>query len=269
MSPFPSVAPARRAFRLALVAACLGVAAPAGAQDAAGVGNGVDDFRTKTEKWVETRQLISEERTEWEAEQETLRSTRDLLREQREALRAEIQELEKTTTQADEERRELLLERGEHQRSKRVLTDQIRSLEEEALALAPRLPEPLQETLQPLLVQIPDDPETAKVSLGQRLVNVLGLLVQAEKFNGTATLVGETRAVGGDQRVQVRTLYWGLGQAVYAAAQGDTAGLGRPGEEGWEFTDRPEYADQARLLIDIYEGNVDVIRFVQLPVEIQ
>jgi hypothetical protein len=229
----------------------------------------VDHFRARMEKWVETRQIISEEESNWEVEREILRASRDLLRQQKDALAAEIQELEESNTVADEERRDLLLRRGELQRSSRALAEQIGVMEEEVLALAPRLPEPLQKKLEPLLVQIPEDPETTKLRLGQRLVNVLGVLAQAEKFNGTATFVGETRAVNGNQRVQVRTLYWGLGQAIYVDAQGETAGIGRPGAEGWEFSNEPKLAGNAKLILDIYEGNVDVIEFVKLPVEIR
>jgi hypothetical protein len=229
----------------------------------------VEVFRAKTEQWVETRQLISQEKTEWEAERETLRSTRKLLEQQREALAAEVAELEESNTASDEERRDLLLERGDYQRASRALEGRIRTLEEEVLDLARRLPQPLQEKLELVLVQIPAEPAKAAPPLGQRLMNVLGVVAQAEKFNGTSTFVGETRAVGGDQRVQVRTLYSGLAQAVYVDSQGETAGIGRPGADGWEFTDDPELADDAKRFLDIYEGNVDAIEFVRLPVEIR
>jgi hypothetical protein len=229
----------------------------------------VEVFRAKTEQWVETRQLISQEKTEWEEDREILRATRDLLEQQREALAAEIAELEESNTASDDERRDLLLERGDYQRAARALEERIRALEEEVLELAPRLPKPLQEKLELLLIQIPTDPATDAPPLGQRLMNVLGVLAQAEKFNGTATFVGETRAVGGGQKVQVRTLYWGLGQAVYVDATGENAGIGRPGADGWEFADDPEFADEARRLLDIYEGNVDAIEFVRLPIEVR
>ncbi len=248
---------------LAAMAGSLSSPAVAAGQDT------VSDFRAKMEKWVETRQILSQETSEWEVDRETLEATRDLLGQQKNALEAEIAELKETSTVADDERLELLLNRGEYQRANRSLEDQIRALEEEVLALAPQLPEPLRERLELLLVQIPDDPETTRVPLGQRLMNVLGVLAQAEKFNGTATFVGETRAVGGDQKIQIRTLYWGLGQAIYVDSQGEIAGIGRPGAEGWEFSNEPDLAEQARLLLDIYEGNVDVIRFVRLPVEIR
>lgn len=228
----------------------------------------VSDFRAKMEKWVETRQLISEERTEWEADRETLRATRDLLKQRRAALQDEIAELEGTSTTADDDRRELLLERAEYQRSAALLETEIRGIEETVLAVAPRLPEPLQDKLEPLLVQVPDNPDTTKLQLGPRLLNVLGVLSQGEKFNSTATFVGETRAVEGGQKVSVRTLYWGLGQAFYVDRQGQLAGVGRPGPDGWVFTNDDEIADEAKLLLDIYEGNVDTLDFVSLPTTI-
>ena len=229
----------------------------------------VSAFRTKTGKWIETRQIISKEKNDWAVDRESLRATRELLRQQAESLEAEIAELEASSSSADDERRDLLLARGEHQRAASVLEEQVRAMEEKVLAIAPRLPEPLQQKLEPLLVQIPADPEQAKQPLGHRLVNVLGVLAQAEKWNGTATFVGETRAVKDGEKVAIRTLYWGLGQAVYVDAQGETAGFGRPGPDGWVFTEDPEVAGAAQQLLDIYEGNVDAIEFVSVPVEIR
>ncbi|MGH0035587.1 MAG: DUF3450 family protein [Myxococcota bacterium] len=229
----------------------------------------VEDFRAKMEKWVETRQITSEEQADWEVEKETLRATRNLLTQEKEALEAEIAELEASNTEVDAERRDLLLRRGEYQRAGRALEERIRGMEEQVLALAPRLPDPLRDKLELLLVQIPENPEESRLALGQRLMNVLGVLAQAEKFDGTATFVGETRSVGGDEKVAVRTLYWGLGQAIYVDAQGETAGIGRPGPDGWEFSNQPDLADEAKFLLDIYEGSVDAIEFVELPAEIR
>ena len=100
-------------------------------------------------------------------------------------------------------------------------------------------------------------------------MNVLGVLAQAEKWNATATFVGETRPVKSGQKVAIRTLYWGLGQAFYVDAQGETAGIGRPGPEGWVFVEDEDIASDAKELLDIYEGNVDEIDFVDVPVQIQ
>jgi hypothetical protein len=260
-------------YRTPLACLTLGVAvfAVAGGAPPAHAAEKVGEFRVKMEKWVETRQILSEEKSDWDAERELLRASRDLLREQRKALKEQIAELDATITEADQERVDLLLERGEFQRTTTALQDWLVDLEAGVKALVPRLPTPLQDKLEPLIVQIPDDPTQGRVSLGQRLVNVLGVILQAEKFNSTATLTGETRAVraGDDQKVQVRTLYWGLGQAVYVDSRGEVAGVGRPGPEGWEFSEDPDLADDAELLLDMFEGNVDTIRFVKMPVQIR
>lgn len=238
------------------------------ASGAAGAA-GVDGFRDKLAKWVETRQLVSQEKSDWDAERETLRASRDLLQQQKKELQAQIAEFEASATQSDEERRDLLLQRGEYQRANAALAGEIGALEQQVKALVPRLPAPLQEKLKPLLVQIPEHPDEERPQLGPRLVNVLGVLAQAEKWNSAATLVGETRELdGGGKKVQVRTLYWGLGDAVYVDTEGEHAGIGRPGDDGWVFSDASASAADVKRLIDIYEGNVDIIRFVDLPVEI-
>jgi hypothetical protein len=247
------------------VLAVLGLS-PAGAQT---VQAGVDGFRAKLEKWVETRQIVSEETADWEVERETLEATRDLLRDEKKSLTEEIAALKATATGADAERDELLARRDEYQAAGAALAERIRGMERDVRAIAPQLPEPLQNKLELLLVQIPEDPGESTQDLGSRLMNVLGVLAQAERWNGTATFVGETRAVdGGDQKVSVRTLYWGLGQAIYVDAQGKTAGVGRPGADGWQFSDEAGMAADAQRLLDIYEGNVDAIEFVPFPVAI-
>jgi len=229
----------------------------------------VDDFRAKMEKWVKTRQIVSEEQADWEVERESLKATKRLLAQQREALEVEIADLEGSNTAADDERREFLLQRADYQRSSQVLAERIRAMEEQVLNLNQRFPAPLQKRLEPLIVQIPENPDISKIPLGRRLMNVLGVLAQAEKFNDTVTLAAETRAVDGEQKVQIRTLYWGLGEAIYVDSAADNAGIGHPGDEGWVFTADSALADDAKRLVDIYEGNVDAIEFVSLPAAVR
>ena len=258
-----------RILPITMIAISLQAFALTSALSTASAESTADGFRAKMEKWVETRTLLSKERSDWAVDKEILRSTRDLLKRERDALRTEVEELEASHTGAEQERNDLLLRRGDYQRLSTSLGGELANLERQVLALVPQLPAPLQKRLEPLLVQIPEDADRTTAPLGQRMMNVLGVLGQAEKWNNTATFVGETRAIKGEQKVQVRTLYWGLAQAFYVDAQGETAGIGRPGDEGWVFEDDPSLASRAELLLDIYEGNVDTIEFVPLPVEIR
>lgn len=224
--------------------------------------------KAKLAKWVETRQIISEEKADWQVDEDFLKSTRELLEEQVKTLEEQVTELKESTTESDEKRRELLVERAKLQRADTAVADQIAALESQIKKLAARFPEPLQDKLDPLIVRIPENPKETSLPLGQRLINVLGILGQAEKFNSTANFYGETRKVG-DQRVSVKTLYWGLAFAVYVDSQGKTSGFGRPGPDGWVWTEDNAIAADAKLFIDMYEDNVDTIEFVQLPINIQ
>lgn len=221
-------------------------------------------FRSKLEKWVEVRQIISKEQSDWRSDRELLAETRDFLSSEKQALAAEIKELRASSSTSDTERADLLAKSEELQAGHAALAGEIRALEEKILAVAPQLPAPLREKIEMLLVQIPDDPNNTKLQLGQRLMSVLGVLAQAERFNGSATLVGETRPIG-EQKLQVRTLYWGLGTAIYVDAQGQSAGVGRPGANGWVFENVAGFEGAAKQVVDIYEGNVDEIKFIAIP----
>lgn len=229
-----------------------------------------EGVRAKVEKWAEAGQVASKEASEWRIEKEMLRATRDLLKRERDALKAEIAELETSSTGASEERQELVLRGEAFDKKSAVLGERIASLESQVLSLVDSFPAPLVDKLEPLLIQIPEDPSNTRAPQSARLMNVLGILSQAEKFNSTATFVAETRAVGGgDQKVSVRTLYWGLSQAVYVDAEGNVAGFGRPTDKGWTFQDDPQVVAQAARLLDIYEGNTDDIEFINFPVELR
>ena len=247
-----------------LAAALVGqICAGAGSASAEGV-------RAKVEKWAEASRVASKENAEWRLEKETLRATRDLLKQQRAALKEEIEALSTSDAGASEERQALSAQNQSYEQKEQILADQITGMEEEVRTLVPSLPAPLVDKLEALLIQIPEDPASSRVPASSRLMNVLGVLSQAEKFNSTATIVGETRAIGDDDRkVSVRTLYWGLGQAVYVDAEGQVAGFGRPGEAGWVFSEDPAITERAALLLDIYEGNTDTIEFINLPTEIR
>ena len=48
---------------------------------------------------------------------------------------------------------------------------------------------------------------------------------------------------------------------------GDQALVGKPTAEGWKFTERKEYADAIRRLVEVSRGEGE-IEFVELPAQI-
>ncbi len=226
------------------------------------------DAKAKLAKWVETRQIISKETSDWKLDQEFLTSTRDLLQSQREALEAEIAKLKEETSKGEEERQNLNDEKTSLQLANAALGEEIAKMEADIRKIIKLFPDPLKQKLEPLIRQIPADPEKTELALGKRLTNVLGILGQAEKFNGTANVFGETRVINGKE-LTVNTIYWGLSFAMFVDGNGQIAGFGSPGPEGWSWTEDNSIAPSAKLFIDMYEGNTDAIEFVALPVTIQ
>lgn len=229
----------------------------------------IEVTKKQLEKWVETKQILSKEANAWELDREYLQQSIELLAKELESLEADITEKEGENTAADEKRQKLLLERTNYFKADAVLAEDVALMEEGVRGLVQRFPDILQKKLERIIVSIPEDPEKTKLSLGQRLQNIVGILAQAEKFDKTATFSGETRDIGGGKELQVSTLYWGLSFAFYTDTLGENAGIGVPGEAGWVWTAHNDKASDIKRFIDIYEGNVDNIEFVPLPINIQ
>ncbi len=224
----------------------------------------------KIDKWIETRQIISAERASWLGDKAMLETSEGILSDELKALNRDVEILSENSTIADVERENLQAEREEIERSNEMLAVKVRTLEMAVKELSARFPSPLLVKITPLLQNIPEDVSRTKRALGQRLLTVLGVLSQAEKFNGTLTLQTNARDVSGTGvQERVTTLYWGLAFAVYVDDAGKFAGMGLPGSEGWEWSTRNESASDVRRFIATYSGETDELDFVNIPVEIR
>jgi len=224
----------------------------------------------KIDKWIETRQIISGERASWLGDKTMLETSEGILSDELAALNSAVELLSENSTIADVERENLQEEREEIERSNEMLAVKVRTLEVAVQELSARFPSPLLVKITPLLQNIPEDVSRTKRALGQRLLTVLGVLSQAEKFNGTLTLQTNARDVSGTGvQERVTTLYWGLAFAVYVDDAGKFAGMGLPGSEGWEWSTRNESASDVRRFIATYSGETDELDFVNIPVEIR
>ena len=224
----------------------------------------------KIDKWIETRQIISGERASWLGEKAMLETSEGILSDELAALRHAVELLSENSTMADVECESLQAEREEIECSNEMLAVKVRILELAVQELSARFPSPLLVKVTPLLQNIPEDVTRTKNTLGQRLLTVLGILSQADKFNGTLTLQTNARDVSGTGvQERVTTLYWGLAFAVYVDDAGKFAGIGLPGPQGWEWSTRNESASDVRRFIATYSGESDQLDFVNIPVEIR
>jgi hypothetical protein len=230
--------------------------------------NKIDTARNTLEQWVETQQIISETKSNWRLEKEILQDSESLLSRELERLTATLDELNSTATAADEERTELAAERESLATASAVVENRIAQLENQMKAIVKTFPEPLLDKIKPLIRRMPEDSDDTKLSLGERVQNIVGILSQADKFNGTITQTSESREIGDGRVVEVRTLYWGLAGAFFVDAEGQYAGVGYPGENGWEWPQVEGAGAQIKKLVDVYEG-AEEIQFVEVPARIK
>lgn len=228
----------------------------------------IDTTRETLQQWVETQQILSETKSDWALEKSILHDSEKVLTSQLEGLNAALEELDATATAADLQRTEFAAEKALLAEASAVVEANVAALETQMKAIVKTFPEPLVEKIKPLIRRLPKDSKNTKRALGERVQNIVGILSQADKFNGTITQISESREVNGGRVVEVRTIYWGLGGAFYVDTAGEYAGVGFPGADGWEWTKIDGVGPQIKRLLDVYEGS-ETIQFVEVPVNIK
>jgi len=228
----------------------------------------ITDTRETLDKWVETSQIISKEKADWRTERAILSDTEKLLTSELARLSEDLQILETTATTAEEDRAKLTAQKSSVSEASSVVESKIVSLEAELKAIIPTLPLPLINKIKPLIRRLPEDSNNTQLSLGERVQNIVGILSQTDKFNTTITFTSESREIESGKTVEVRTLYWGLAQAYFVDASASYAGIGTPGDNGWEWQRIDSAGATIQRLLDVYEGS-EAIQFVEVPARIK
>jgi hypothetical protein len=223
--------------------------------------------RDVLDQWVQTRQITSQAKSDWRLEQSILTDTQALLRGELERLQAALAALQGSASAADQDRAQLAAKKEAMTAATAVIAARIGTLEAQLQTILPSLPKPLLEGIKPLIRRLPQDPANTRLSLGERVQNIVGILSQADKFNRTITQTSEARTLDNGKVIEVRTLYWGLAMAYYVDATGDYAGIGLPDKEGWQWPQLAGAGPQIKQLLDVYAGT-EAIQFVELPARI-
>ena len=229
----------------------------------------IDSTRETIAKWVETKQLISKEKSEWISGKDILGERVRLAEAETISVKEKLKEIELAVAEAQKKRDELSAENEKLKATGEKVKTRIIALEKKLRPLLKMYPDPLKEKLKPILSRFPEDSEKSTASLAERLQNVLGLVDQANAFNSTITSVKELRTFPDGSRAEVTTVYLGLAQAYYTNSEGTLAGVGHPGPDGWVW--KPENAQGKKILMAVHmlEGKEKVATFIDLPVKIQ
>ncbi|MCW5550541.1 MAG: DUF3450 family protein [Verrucomicrobiae bacterium] len=245
----------------------LGLAFLACVGEAAENSSSVARARTTLEQWVQTRQLISRTRADWQADKETLEQTTQLYERELRNVAEQMGRVSTNHAQVDFERDQALHQQSELTNATETIKFLVAGLETRLKALAPSFPPPLTDKLQPLLQRLPADSAATRASGLERIQNLVGILNEVDKFNAAITVVSEVQKNPAGAEVQVETLYLGLAQAYFVDKAGEYAGVGTPTAQGWQWTEQKELAGRIQESLAMYK-NAKPAAFVSLPVRI-
>lgn len=218
--------------------------------------------QTALKKWVQTRQLISREATDWQEQQESLTQLNDIRK-------IEIDNLEEFVTAAgerveeiNEKRKSYVEEEAELKAWRHKLMVQISEIENSLRPLLPYFPTPLRAKVQEAVVRL-EESEAGR-PLQHRTRDVLLIMQAYQAFNNNITLDADVRPIDGKKR-EIEILYLGMTQAWFVDQSGKYAGYGLPSPDGWTWVDAPALAAPVRQAIEIQTRQAPP-DFISLPI---
>jgi hypothetical protein len=251
--------------RLQLFSICLCVCATGTVRAA---DHPLDNARSVLERWVQARQLVAKTRADWAAEKDMLEASTRIFEHELKDLDARVAGLGEANAEVTRERKELQAEK-EALGEANARAGALATLHEQRIrSLKPWLPEPLQRRIEPLLGRFPEDGGSTRLTAAERLQNLVGVLNEIDKFNGSISVESEIRTNAAGHEVQVETVYLGLAHAYFVGEGGKFAGVSVPAPEGWQTTERNDLGPTITRAIAMYRNQTPAAMLV-LPFEIR
>ena len=223
--------------------------------------------RSLLARWVETQQIISKERQEWQEGKQILTSRIDLIKNELEALRSKTREIGEEKSEPAGKKTDLLAQQETLKTASVRLEAAAARMESQVRRLLGQLPDPVKAKVGPLSARIPADPTNTSISVAERFQNIIGILNEVNKAISEITVTSEVHTLNNGSPAEVRVVYVGLGQAYFVSAGGE-AGIGVPSAEGWQWKTANEVAPQIVAAIEVLQSKA-APKFIALPVRIQ
>jgi hypothetical protein len=216
-------------------------------------------------QWVQTERLLSEEKTTWQVEKSRMQELLDLYQKELTLLNEEISKAGTSAGTLDGRQETLKKEIKEYRDAQRLLADTLSRLLPRLQSMIPRLPQPLQDEIlaDSELLLSPDAMEKPR----DVLKSMLAVMAASGRFNRSISVVEETRQLSGGKKMTVDVIYLGLARAYYASDAGHTAGVGKPGKEGWQWQEQADLAKEIRRAIAVYRKDSPP-QLIQLPISL-
>jgi hypothetical protein len=227
----------------------------------------LEELRLTMDKWIETQQIISRERKDWQQGREIVANRTELIKKEIAELEQKIKQSEQDVDKANKKRIELQTENDMLKKASSQITTAVSGMEGEIRKLFVLLPDNIKEKLGPLYQRIPEDPTTTKISAAERYQNVLGILNELNKANNDIAVSYEVHTLANGKPAEVKAMYVGLAQAYYVSAGGE-AGIGRPTAKGWIWEPSKKVSRDVLMALEIIQGKQSPA-FVSLPVKME
>lgn len=227
-------------------------------------------MREEVTRWVETMSRIQKEESEWARDSEVLANYKEGLASEISSLNQAITDAETRKAGADKKSFDLSAERDRYTSSKTELAKRLRALEQQMAAQSGIFPKPLLD--EPKVSQALTDLKSAltlaedkiEENTSKRLLNVITLLNEAEKFQQTVHVRPELHRDKSGREFNVKVIYFGLAMAYAVNDDGSLALSGKPSKDGWVFEETPTLANDIKRLLDATTGDAEPA-FVALP----
>ena len=226
------------------------------------------DAKSAIEKWVETRQLISKTRSDWQADKDTIEETIALYERELKTIEDQMSKVSTNNTQVTKEMAEAEALKKSSNEARDRAAQFATEFEVKLKKLLPQLPAPLQDIVKKDMARIPAAAANTKMLAAERVQVCVAVLNELDKFNNAVNVFNEKRKNDKGEEVAVQTLYVGLGAAYFVNDTADFAGTGAPGANGWEWSAKPELASKVQEAVKIYR-NERTARFLTLPVAVK
>jgi hypothetical protein len=228
----------------------------------------IKESKAALAKWMLSQQILSKELADWKIARDIFNDRIELTKGQLEAVEEKLKGVEEEIGKADSTKIAAMQRKEELLAATEILRAELPGMEEQVKQRHALLPVPFQDKVAPIFQRIPTDPATTKISLAERYQNVIGILNEINKLHNEITVVSEIRLLKDGKPTEVQTIYLGLAQAYYLSMKGDAAGVGKPGEKGWEWTPHDELAKPLKDVIAVMNAKTKP-RFISLPASVQ
>ncbi|MDQ8186339.1 DUF3450 family protein [Pelagicoccus sp. SDUM812002] len=215
------------------------------------------ELKQTTDRWVELRTRLAEEKTTWNSEKEVLKTSIQTLNANVSSIDESLQFYDNSIEELRNELNTAKQDEAKRQATTDQIAQQVETYEDRIQSMSTRLPDPLKDKIKPLLSKIPKDPENTLTPLANRMQNVVAIMTTIDEFNQSLTLSRSVRALDSEQSIEVRALYWGLSYGIATNTSGNKAWLIKPDKDTWQWIDYNDNAAAVNEIFLVYDKKAD------------